>query len=99
MAHVGLTPQAVNALGGYGARGRSEAEAAKIMADAKAVADAGCFAMVVEGVLEPIAIAITAGGRLPDDRHRRLGAVRRAGAGGGRHARHVRARAALREAL
>ncbi len=59
MAHIGLTPQAVNALGGYGARGRSEAEAAKIMADAKAVADAGCFAMVIEGVLEPIAIAIT----------------------------------------
>lgn len=54
-AHVGLTPQAVNALGGYGARGRSEAEAAKILADARAVADAGCFAMVVEGVMESIA--------------------------------------------
>ncbi|WP_156679514.1 3-methyl-2-oxobutanoate hydroxymethyltransferase [Sphingomonas profundi] len=60
MAHVGLTPQAVNALGGYGARGRSEAEAGKIMADATAVAEAGCFAMVIEGVLEPIATAITA---------------------------------------
>ncbi len=59
MAHVGLTPQAVNALGGYGARGRSDAEAAKIMADAEAVAQAGCFAMVLEGILEPIAIAIT----------------------------------------
>jgi 3-methyl-2-oxobutanoate hydroxymethyltransferase len=59
MAHIGLTPQAVNALGGYGARGRSRAEEAKLMADAKAVADAGCFAVVVEGVLEPIAIAIT----------------------------------------
>lgn len=59
MAHIGLTPQAVNALGGYGARGRSDAEAAKIMTDARAVADAGCFAMVIEGVLEPIAIAIT----------------------------------------
>ena len=35
MGHVGLTPQAVNALGGYGARGRSEAEAAKIVADAR----------------------------------------------------------------
>jgi 3-methyl-2-oxobutanoate hydroxymethyltransferase len=59
MAHVGLTPQAVNALGGYGARGRSEAEAAKILADARAVADAGAFALVAEGVLEPIAQAIT----------------------------------------
>jgi 3-methyl-2-oxobutanoate hydroxymethyltransferase len=59
MAHVGLTPQAVNALGGYGARGRSEAEAGKIVGDARAVSDAGCFAMVVEGVLEPIAVEIT----------------------------------------
>ena len=59
MAHIGLTPQAVNALGGYGARGRSAAEEAKILADARAVADAGAFAMVAEGVLEPIAIAIT----------------------------------------
>lgn len=38
MAHVGLTPQAVNALGGYGARGKSQEEHAKIMADARAVA-------------------------------------------------------------
>ncbi|MGI4733363.1 MAG: 3-methyl-2-oxobutanoate hydroxymethyltransferase [Janthinobacterium lividum] len=59
MGHVGLTPQAVNALGGYGARGRTEAEAAKIVADAAAVADAGAFALVIEGVVEPIAIAIT----------------------------------------
>lgn len=59
MAHVGLTPQAVNALGGYGARGRSEAEYAKILGDAKAVADAGAFALVIEGVVEPLARAIT----------------------------------------
>jgi 3-methyl-2-oxobutanoate hydroxymethyltransferase len=59
MAHVGLTPQAVNALGGYGARGRSDAEKAKILRDAKAVDDAGCFALVIEGVVEPIAVEIT----------------------------------------
>lgn len=59
MGHVGLTPQAVNMLGGYGARGRSEAEAAKIVADATAVAEAGAFAVVIEGVVEPIAIEIT----------------------------------------
>jgi 3-methyl-2-oxobutanoate hydroxymethyltransferase len=59
MAHIGLTPQAVNMLGGYGARGRSEAERAKILRDAKAVSDAGCFALVVEGVVEPIAIEVT----------------------------------------
>jgi 3-methyl-2-oxobutanoate hydroxymethyltransferase len=59
MGHVGLTPQAVNALGGYGARGRSAAEAAKIVADAQAIAEAGAFAIVIEGVVEPIAIDIT----------------------------------------
>ncbi|RXR30422.1 3-methyl-2-oxobutanoate hydroxymethyltransferase [Sphingobium fluviale] len=58
-AHVGLTPQAVNTLGGYGARGRSDAEAAKILSDGKAVTEAGAFAVVVEGVIEPIAIALT----------------------------------------
>ncbi len=59
MGHVGLTPQAVNVLGGYGARGRSDAEAEKIVADAKALDEAGAFAMVIEGVVEPIAIAAT----------------------------------------
>lgn len=59
MGHVGLTPQAVNVLGGYGARGRTEAEAEKIVGDAVAVAEAGAFAVVIEGVMEPIAIRIT----------------------------------------
>ena len=59
MGHVGLTPQAVNILGGYGARGRGEAEYARIAADAAAVADAGAFALVIEGVVEPLAASIT----------------------------------------
>jgi len=59
MGHVGLTPQAVNVLGGYAARGRSDAEADKIVSDAKALDEAGAFAIVVEGVVEPIAIAVT----------------------------------------
>ncbi|HEX4847826.1 MAG TPA: 3-methyl-2-oxobutanoate hydroxymethyltransferase [Novosphingobium sp.] len=59
MGHVGLTPQAVNLLGGYGARGRSEAEAEKIVSDAKALDQAGAFAIVIEGVVEPVAIAAT----------------------------------------
>ncbi len=59
MGHVGLTPQAVNVLGGYGARGRTPEEAAKIVADARSVAEAGAFALVIEGVVEPIAIEIT----------------------------------------
>jgi 3-methyl-2-oxobutanoate hydroxymethyltransferase len=46
-------------LGGYAARGRSDAEADKILNDAKALDDAGAFAMVIEGVVEPIAIAAT----------------------------------------
>ncbi|MGH6780676.1 MAG: 3-methyl-2-oxobutanoate hydroxymethyltransferase [Sphingomonadaceae bacterium] len=60
VGHIGLTPQAVNALGGYGARGRTNSEHAKIIADARAIADAGAFSMVVEGVIEPLAKAVTA---------------------------------------
>ncbi|MCP3730215.1 3-methyl-2-oxobutanoate hydroxymethyltransferase [Sphingomonas sp. MG17] len=60
MGHVGLTPQAVNALGGYGARGRGNAEYAKIIGDAKAVAEAGAFAIVAEGVVETLANEIVA---------------------------------------
>jgi 3-methyl-2-oxobutanoate hydroxymethyltransferase len=59
MGHVGLTPQAVNVLGGYGARGRSDAEAEKIVSDAVSLDEAGAFAIVIEGVVEPIAIAAT----------------------------------------
>ncbi len=59
MAHVGLTPQAVNILGGYGVRGKSSEEAKSIVEDAVAMSDAGAFSMVIEGVLEPIAIEIT----------------------------------------
>jgi 3-methyl-2-oxobutanoate hydroxymethyltransferase len=59
MAHIGLTPQAVNALGGYAVRGRTEAESAAIMADAEAVADAGAFSVVIEKTTEALARAIT----------------------------------------
>ena len=58
VGHVGLTPQAVNTLGGYGARGRGDAEAEKILSDARAVADAGAFCIVVEGVMEELATRI-----------------------------------------
>jgi len=59
MAHIGLTPQSVNALGGYAVRGRGEPEAAAIMADAEAVADAGAFSVVIEKTAETLARAIT----------------------------------------
>ena len=65
VGHVGLTPQAVNALGGYGARGKSEAEFDKILSDARAIAEAGAFAMVIEGVVEPLARAITESVAIP----------------------------------
>lgn len=65
MAHVGLTPQAVNVLGGYAARGRSQEEHEKIIRDGQAVTDAGAFAVVVEGVVEPIAVALTQSVEIP----------------------------------
>jgi 3-methyl-2-oxobutanoate hydroxymethyltransferase len=58
IGHVGLTPQAVNVLGGYGARGREEREAYTIISDAKAVSDAGAFCIVLEGVLEHVATEV-----------------------------------------
>jgi 3-methyl-2-oxobutanoate hydroxymethyltransferase len=59
IGHVGLTPQAVNVLGGYGARGKSVTEAKLIEEDALAVAQAGAFCMVVEGVMQEIATRIS----------------------------------------
>ena len=65
IAHVGLTPQAVNVLGGYAARGKSEDEAEHIERDARAVADAGAFCMVVEGVMQDIATSIARSVEIP----------------------------------
>lgn len=65
MGHVGLTPQSVNALGGYGARGRSNAEHAQIIDDARAIADAGAFGIVAEGVVESLANEITGAVSVP----------------------------------
>ena len=59
IGHVGLTPQSVNSLGGYRSRGHDEAEAAKIARDAHAVADAGAFSIVLEGMVEPLARRLT----------------------------------------
>lgn len=59
MGHVGLTPQSINMLGSFQARGRDMAEWAEIEADAKAVADAGAFAVVLEAMAELLAARIT----------------------------------------
>lgn len=59
LGHVGLLPQSVNTAGGFRSIGRGEKEAAAIVEDARAVADAGAFAMVIEGTIEPLARHIT----------------------------------------
>ena len=59
MGHVGLMPQSVNAYGGFRVQGRDRDDARAILADARAIADAGAFSMVIEGVVEPVAREIT----------------------------------------
>jgi 3-methyl-2-oxobutanoate hydroxymethyltransferase len=59
MGHVGLMPQRLHAMGGFKAQGRDDAMAEKIRADAHAVAEAGAFAIVIEGTVEPLAAALT----------------------------------------
>ncbi|NNU78861.1 3-methyl-2-oxobutanoate hydroxymethyltransferase [Halovulum dunhuangense] len=59
MAHVGLTPQAINTLGGYKVQGRGP-DADRVLADARAVAGAGAFAVVLEKIPSPLADRITA---------------------------------------
>jgi 3-methyl-2-oxobutanoate hydroxymethyltransferase len=55
MGHIGLTPQSVNAFGGYRVRGRRRQEAVQLMKDAKALEDAGAYAVVLELVPTPLA--------------------------------------------
>ncbi len=57
--HIGLTPQYHNSIGGFRAQGKTDADAARVLADAEAVAEAGAFAMVVEATMEPLAREIT----------------------------------------
>ncbi|MEM7620771.1 MAG: 3-methyl-2-oxobutanoate hydroxymethyltransferase [Pseudomonadota bacterium] len=59
MAHIGLTPQSVNVIGGFKAQGRKQSDWAAIEKDAKAISDAGAFAVVIEGVAETLAANIT----------------------------------------
>lgn len=59
LAHVGLLPQSVNTAGGFRSHGQEDEEATRILADAVAVTNAGAFASVVEGTVEPLARKIT----------------------------------------
>lgn len=65
MGHVGLTPQSVNSLGGFKAQGRDDETAGRIRDDIKAVADAGAFSIVVEGVTEALGRQVTADVTVP----------------------------------
>ncbi len=59
MAHIGLTPQSINILGGFKTQGRTREQWAIIEEDARAVTEAGAFAVVLEAVAEPLAAKIT----------------------------------------
>jgi 3-methyl-2-oxobutanoate hydroxymethyltransferase len=65
MAHIGMTPQSINVLGSFRARGRDEKEWAAFDDDARAVSDAGAFSVVIEAVAEPLARRITADVPIP----------------------------------
>lgn len=65
MAHIGLTPQSINVLGGFKAQGREQAQWAALEDDARLVAEAGAFAVVLEAIAEPLARRITAAIPIP----------------------------------
>jgi 3-methyl-2-oxobutanoate hydroxymethyltransferase len=65
MGHLGLTPQSVHQFGGYGVRGRDAKEAGRIEAGARALQDAGCFAIVLEMLPAPLARRVTESVRIP----------------------------------
>ncbi|MCB1503893.1 MAG: 3-methyl-2-oxobutanoate hydroxymethyltransferase [Hyphomicrobiaceae bacterium] len=65
MAHIGLTPQSINVIGGFKAQGREEAQWAAIEEDARQVADAGAFSVVLEAMAEPLAARITKAIHIP----------------------------------
>src|SRR5438309_9205634 len=65
MGHIGLTPQSINTIGSFRAQGRDPADWAPIEDDARAVAQAGAFSVVIEAVAEPLARRITAEVTIP----------------------------------
>jgi len=65
MGHLGLTPQSVHQMGGFKVQGKTDKQAAKILADAKALEQAGAFSLVLEGVPSKLAAGITNQLRIP----------------------------------
>jgi 3-methyl-2-oxobutanoate hydroxymethyltransferase len=65
MGHLGLTPQFVHQMGGFKVQGKSESQAARIVADAKELEQAGAFSLVLEGVPNAVANRVTRAVRIP----------------------------------
>ena len=65
MAHVGLTPQAINTIGSFRAQGRDETDWARIEEEAISVSQAGAFSVVIEAVAEPLARKLTSAVSIP----------------------------------
>lgn len=65
MGHIGLLPQSVEKMGGYKIQGRDDASAQQLLADAKAITEAGVFAFVIEGTIESVAREITTAVKVP----------------------------------
>ncbi len=65
MGHIGLTPQSVHAMGGFKVQGKEAEAALELVAEAKALAHAGCFAIVLEGVPDVVAAMVTAAVDVP----------------------------------
>ncbi len=65
VGHIGLTPQSIHRMGGFRVQGRQEEQARKILADAKAVEEAGAFAMVLEGIPRDLARQVTESVSIP----------------------------------
>ncbi|MCK4738642.1 MAG: 3-methyl-2-oxobutanoate hydroxymethyltransferase [Deltaproteobacteria bacterium] len=65
MGHIGLTPQSVNALGGYKVQGKTKDEASRLLEDARALESAGIFALVLEGVPATLASEVTRELKIP----------------------------------
>jgi 3-methyl-2-oxobutanoate hydroxymethyltransferase len=107
MAHIGLTPQSVNAFGGYPVQGRGEEAAQQLLRDAKTVQDAGAFAVVLELVPAELAAEVTTAlhvptvgiGAGPHCDAQVLVWTDMAGMTGGRMPRFVKQYAQLREVL
>ncbi|MDP4023998.1 3-methyl-2-oxobutanoate hydroxymethyltransferase [Methylobacterium sp. NEAU 140] len=64
MGHIGLTPQAVNVMGGFKVQGRAPDDERRLLEDARAISEAGAFAIVLEGIVEPVARTIATSPRV-----------------------------------